>query len=187
LFFGAFLIFTGVKLVRSHGAPPDLKRSRAVRLVRRVVPMTDDLAGGRLFTRVNRRTVATPLLLVAVAILAVDIVFALDSIPAIFGITDSAYLVFTTNAFALLGLRALYFLLTGLLDRLVHLHYGLAFLLVFIGVKLVLHYLHGVWPVLPEIPLPLSLAVIVGVLTTTTITSLRATRSRSPVVTTARK
>jgi tellurite resistance protein TerC len=187
LFFGAFLIFTGVKLIRSHGAPPDLKRSRAVRLVRRVVPMTDDLAGGRLFTRVGRKAVATPLLLVAVAILAVDIVFALDSIPAIFGITDSAYLVFTTNAFALLGLRALYFLLTGLLDRLVHLHYGLAFLLAFIGVKLVLHYLHGVWPVLPEIPLPLSLAVIVGVLATTTITSLRATRSRPPIATTSRK
>jgi tellurite resistance protein TerC len=187
LFFGAFLIFTGVKLIRSHGTPPDLQRSRAVRLVRRVVPMTDDLSGGRLFTRVSGRAMATPLLLVAVAILAVDIVFALDSIPAIFGITDSAYLVFTTNAFALLGLRALYFLLTGLLDRLVHLHYGLAFLLAFIGVKLVLHYLHGVWPGLPEIPLPLSLAVIVAVLATTTITSLRATRSRSPVGSTSRK
>jgi tellurite resistance protein TerC len=187
LFFGAFLIFTGVKLIRSHGTPPDLQRSRAVRLVRRVVPMTDDLAGGRLFTRVSGRAMATPLLLVAVAILAVDIVFALDSIPAIFGITDSAYLVFATNAFALLGLRALYFLLTGLLDRLVHLHYGLAFLLAFIGVKLVLHYLHGVWPALPEIPLPLSLAVIVAVLATTTITSLRATRSRSAVATTSGK
>jgi tellurite resistance protein TerC len=181
VFFGAFLIFTAVKLIRSHGAPPDLKRSRAVRLVRRLIPVTDDLVGGRLFTRVGGRATATPLLLVAVAILAVDIVFALDSIPAIFGITDSAYLVFTTNAFALLGLRALYFLLTGLLARLVHLHYGLAFLLGFIGVKLVLHYLHGLWPALPAIPLPLSLAVIVGVLALTTLTSLRATRTRSPV------
>jgi len=180
LFFGAFLIYTAVKLIRSHGQPPDIQRSRAVRLVRRAVPMSDELAGGRLFTRVRGRFMATPLLLVAVAILAVDIVFALDSIPAIFGITDSAYLVFTTNAFALLGLRALYFLLTGLLDRLVHLHYGLAFLLGFIGVKLVLHYLHGVWPAVPAIPLPLSLAVIVGVLATTTITSLRSTRHRVP-------
>jgi tellurite resistance protein TerC len=119
---------------------------------------------------------ATPLFLVAVAILAIDIVFALDSIPAIFGITESTYLVFTTNAFALLGLRALYFLLVGLLDRLVHLHYGLAVVLGFIGVKLMLHYLHSVWPAVPEIPLPLSLAVILGVLATTTVTSLRRTR-----------
>jgi tellurite resistance protein TerC len=123
--------------------------------------------------------VATPLFLVAVAILAVDIVFALDSIPAIFGITDSSYLVFTTNAFALLGLRALYFLLTGLLDRLVHLHVGLAIMLGFIGVKLVLHYLHSVWAAVPEIPLPLSLAVIVGVLATTTITSVTGMRGRA--------
>jgi tellurite resistance protein TerC len=178
LFFGAFLIYTGLHLLRSHGEPPDVEGSRAVRLVRRVVPVTSDLAGGRLFTRAGGRLVATPLFLVAVAILAVDIVFALDSIPAIFGITDSAYLVLTTNAFALLGLRALYFLLTGLLDRLVHLHYGLAFLLCFIGVKLVLHYLHDVWPAVPQIPLPLSLVVIVGVLATTTVTSLRSTRHR---------
>jgi tellurite resistance protein TerC len=176
LFFGAFLIYTGVKLIRSHGAPPDMQRSRAVRLVRRVVPVSDEPAEGRLLTRAGGRLMATPLFLVVAAILTVDIVFALDSIPAIFGITDSAYLVFTANAFALLGLRALYFLLTGLLDRLVHLHYGLAILLGFIGTKLVLHFLHGVWSAVPEIPLPLSLAVIVGVLATTTVTSLRSTR-----------
>ncbi|HKT01051.1 MAG TPA: TerC/Alx family metal homeostasis membrane protein [Rugosimonospora sp.] len=178
LFFGAFLIYTAVKLIRAHGRPPDIAGSRAVRLVRRVLPVTDDLGDGRLFTRQHGRLLATPLLLVAVAILAVDIVFALDSIPAIFGITGSGYLVFTTNAFALLGLRALYFLLTGLLDRLVHLHYGLAAVLGFIGVKLVLHYLHTVWPAVPEIPLPLSLALILGTLAATTLTSLRSTAGR---------
>jgi tellurite resistance protein TerC len=179
LFFGLFLVYSGVKLVRSHGQPPDVSRGRTVRLVRRVLPVTDRLDGGRLVTRVAGKRAVTPLFLVAVAVLAVDIVFAMDSIPAIFGITSNAYLVFTANAFALLGLRALYFLLTGLLDRLVHLHYGLATLLGFIGVKLMLHYLHTVWPVVPEIPLGLSLAVIVAVLATVTVTSLVTTR-RAP-------
>jgi tellurite resistance protein TerC len=181
LFFGAFLVYTGIKLIRSHGAPPEIEHSRAVRLVRRILPVTDAHDGGRLLTRRAGRRMATPLLLVVVAILAVDIVFALDSIPAIFGITDSAYLVLTTNAFALLGLRALYFVVTGLLDRLVHLHYGLAILLCFIGVKLTLHYLHSVWTWVPQIPLAASLAAIVAVLATTTFTSLRATRKRPQV------
>jgi len=181
LFFGAFLIFTGVRLFRSHGEQPDVRDSRPIRLLRRVVPMTDDASSGRLLVRTDGRRRATPVLLATVAILAIDIVFALDSIPAIFGITDNAYLVFTTNAFALLGLRALYFLLIGLLDRLVYLHYGLAVLLGFIGVKLVLHYLHGVWAAVPEIPLPLSMAVIVGILTVTTVASLRRSRQREAV------
>ena len=181
LFFGAFLIFTGVRLFRSHGEQPDLRNSRPIRLLRRVLPMTDDSSSGRLWVRAGGRLTATPVLLATVAILAVDIVFALDSIPAIFGITDNAYLVFTANAFALLGLRALYFLLVGLLDRLVYLHYGLAILLGFIGAKLVLHYLHGVWAAVPEIPLPLSMAVIVGILTVTTVASLRRSRQREAV------
>jgi tellurite resistance protein TerC len=176
LFFGAFLIYTGVKLIRSHGAPPDVTGGWAMRLVRRFVPVTDDVSSGRMFTRDGGRRVATPLFLAVAAVLAVDIVFALDSIPAIFGITESTYLVFTTNAFALLGLRALYFLLVGLLDRLVHLHYGLAIVLGFIGVKLMLHYLHTVWSWVPEIPMLASLGVIVAVLTTTTLTSLYSTR-----------
>lgn len=178
LFFGAFLIFTGVRLFRSHGEQPDVRNSRPIRLLRRVMPITDDSSSGRLWVRAGGRLKATPVLLATVAILAVDIVFALDSIPAIFGITDNAYLVFTANAFALLGLRALYFLLIGLLDRLVYLHYGLAILLGFIGVKLVLHYLHGVWSAVPAIPLPLSMAVIVATLAVTTVASLR--RSRRP-------
>jgi tellurite resistance protein TerC len=187
LFFGAFLMFTGIRLFRSHGEPPDIADSRPIRLLRKVVPMTGDSSSGRLLVRAGGRLKATPILLATAAILATDIVFALDSIPAIFGITDNAYLVFTTNAFALLGLRALYFLLIGLLDRLVYLHYGLAILLGFIGVKLVLHYLHGVWAAVPAIPLPLSMAVIVGILAITTVASLRRSRriagraSREPV------
>jgi tellurite resistance protein TerC len=118
-------------------------------------------------------------LVVVVAILSIDILFALDSIPAIFGITDSAYLVFTANVFALLGLRALYFLLVGLLDRLVHLHYGLAAILGFIGVKLVLHYLHTVHPPIPEISTGLSLLVVLAALAVTTVSSLRASANLS--------
>src|SRR5262249_24520262 len=163
-----------------HGTPPDLKRSRAVRLVRRGVPMTGGLVGGGGFARGGGPGGATPLPRGARAVLAPGIVFALDSLPARFCVTPSRHPVLTTNAFAVLARAALYFMLTGLRDRLVHLPYGLAFLLAFIGVKLVLHYLHGLWPVLPEIPLPLSLAVIVAVLATTTVTSLRATRSRPP-------
>jgi TerC family integral membrane protein len=191
LFFGAFLVFTGVRLFRSHGEQPDIRNSRPIRLLRRIVPMTDDSSSGRLLQRTGGRWKATPVLLATAAILAVDIVFALDSIPAIFGITDNAYLVFTTNAFALLGLRALYFLMIGLLDRLVYLHYGLAILLGFIGIKLVLHYLHTVWAAVPAIPLPLSMAVIVATLTATTVASLLRSRTttsdppKSPVPTDA--
>ncbi|MGA8116243.1 MAG: TerC family protein [Actinocatenispora sp.] len=178
--FGAFLIYTAIQLLRPGHAEPDVGRSRAVRLVRRFVPVTEDYAEGRLLVRRDHRWAATPLLLVAVTILSVDLVFALDSIPAIFGITDVAYLVFTANAFALLGLRALYFLLIGMLDRLVHLKYGLAAVLAFIGVKLILHYVHGLVPAVPEISTGLSLLVIFVVLAVVTVTSLRATRAGRP-------
>jgi tellurite resistance protein TerC len=182
LFFGAFLVYTAVQLVRSYGRPPDIGASRGMRLLRRILPVTDRHADGRLFTRVGGRRMVTPLFLAVAAILAIDIVFALDSIPAIFGITDNAYLVFTTNAFALLGLRPLYLLLVGLLDRLVHLHYGLAVILGFIGVKLTLHYLHTLWPGVPEIPTMLSLTAIIGILAIVTVTSLARTK-RTPAET----
>ncbi len=176
--FGGFLLYTGVHLVRAHGQTPDVANNRAVRLLRKVMPVTDGYQQDVLLTRVDGRRAATPLLVAAIAILSVDILFALDSIPAIFGITDSGYLVFTANAFALLGLRALYFLLVGLLNRLVHLHYGLALVLVFIGVKLVLHYAHTVNPAVPEISTLVSLLVVLGVLTVTAVTSLRASHRR---------
>ena len=173
--FGAFLMYTAVRLVLGHGEQStDVTNSRAVRLFRRVMPVAESSRDGALFTRIAGRRAATPLLVVVVAILSVDILFALDSIPAIFGITSSAYLVFTANAFALLGLRALYFLLIGLLNRLVYLHYGLAVVLAFIGVKLVLHYAHTVSDGVPEISTVLSLVVVAAVLAITTIASLRA-------------
>ena len=110
------------------------------------------------------------------AILGTDVVFAIDSVPAVYGITGDPYLVFATNAFALLGLRALYFVVEGALGSLVHLGYGLAAILAFIGAKLVLHWGHGVWPAVPEVPTLPSLAVIVGILALVTTTSLLARR-----------
>jgi predicted tellurium resistance membrane protein TerC len=118
----------------------------------------------------------TPMALVIVAILATDVVFAIDSVPAVYGITGDPYLVFATNAFALLGLRALYFVLEGALSALTHLGYGLAAILAFIGVKLVLHWAHKIWPAVPEIPTLASLAVILVILAIVTTTSLVAKR-----------
>ena len=122
------------------------------------------------------RRALTPLAVVTIAILATDIMFAIDSVPAVYGITGDPYLVFVTNAFALLGLRALYFVLQGVLAKLVHLSYGLAIILAFIGVKLVLHWAHGVWAWVPTVPTLASLGVIVGILVIVTITSLIANR-----------
>ncbi len=129
-------------------------------------------------TRAGRRAL-TPFALVVVAVFATDIVFAIDSVPAVYGITGDPYLVFATNAFALLGLRALYFVLAAALSKLVHLGYGLAAILGFIGIKLALHWAHFHWAAVPEIPTLASLAVIVAILATVTVTSLRATRHQT--------
>ncbi len=183
LFFGAVLIATAVKILRDarKGAHDiEVDRLRSVRLMRRFYPVTDDYRGPRFLTEDKGRRAMTPLALVAVSLLATDIVFAIDSVPAVYGITADPYLVFVTNAFALLGLRALYFVLQGVLSRLVHLAYGLAIILAFIGTKLVLHWAHGNWPTVPEISTLWSLGVILGVLTVVTITSLRATRAETP-------
>jgi tellurite resistance protein TerC len=184
--FGLFLLYTAYSLIKQHGQEPkDMHDNRAVKFVRRIVTVHEDQGDhegqsddGKLTARVNGKWGVTPLFIVVAVILSVDLVFALDSIPAIFGITQNAYIVFTANAFALLGLRALYFLLVGLLDRLVHLSYGLAFILAFIGVKLILLYLHeDVNPAIPEIPTWLSLVVIVATLAVVTVTSLVSTRN----------
>jgi tellurite resistance protein TerC len=182
LLFGAVLLLTAAKLlrdqVRGTGHQVDVSSIRSVRLLRRLVPVTDDYRGTRFTVREAGRRAVTPLAVVVVAIFAADIVFAVDSVPAVYGITSDPYLVFATNAFALLGLRALYFVLAGALSALVHLGYGLAAILGFIGVKLVLHWAHGVWPGVPEIPTPVSLVVILAVLGVVTATSLYAARSR---------
>jgi len=180
LLFGVILLATAIKILRDavrgveHEVDPDEMRS--VRLIRKFWPVTDSYRGTRLTVRENGRRALTPLLLVVVAVTTTDIVFAVDSVPAVYGITGDPYLVFVTNAFALMGLRALYFVLEGALSRLVHLGYGLAAILAFIGVKLALHWAHGIWPATPEVPTLASLAVIVGVLGVVTATSLWVTR-----------
>jgi len=172
LVFGLLLIGTAVQLFRHRNEDPDINENFLVRLTARLLPVSDDYVAGRLVTRLDGRRVVTPLFIVLIAIGSTDLLFALDSIPAVFGVTEEPYIVFVANAFALLGLRALFFLVKGLLDRLVYLSTGLALILAFIGVKLILHYGHTVDDRVPEIPIGISLAVIVAVLATTTIASL---------------
>ncbi len=183
LVFGALLFGTAVKILHEalsgSAFERDVSQMRSVRLLRRLMPVTDDYRGARLTVREGGRRALTPLTVVVVAIFAVDVVFAVDSVPAVYGITEDPYLVFTTNAFALLGLRALYFVLHTALAKLVYLNHGLAIILAFIGAKLVLHWAHEVWPAVPDVPTPLSLGVIVVVLGVVTLASLRAQRSKA--------
>ena len=176
LIFGLLLLWTAVRLYRHRNEDPDIGNIALVRASRRVLPVSDRYVGGRLLARVRGRRVVTPLFIVFITIGGTDIVFALDSIPAVFGITDQPYIVFVANAFALLGLRALFFLVTGLLERLVYLSSGLAVILAFIGVKLVLHWGHDLDPRVPEITTAASLAVIAVVLASTTVASLIKSR-----------
>ena len=170
--FGAFLIWTAVGLARGHHNE-EFTENALLRWSKRVLPTTAGYEGSRLSVSRHGRRLFTPLFIVMIAIGSTDLLFALDSIPAIFGITKQPYLVFTANAFALMGLVQLYFLLGGLVQRLVYLSHGLAFILGFIGVKLILEALHGYhvsWA--PEISIWLSLAVIGGTMTVTTVASL---------------
>ncbi|QAY62523.1 TerC family protein [Xylanimonas allomyrinae] len=181
--FGAFLVWTAIAQLR-HAAEheEEFHENGVLRLVRRVLPTTPAYEGDRLTTRVDGKRLITPMLVVMVAIGSADLLFAVDSIPAIFGLTEQTYLVFAANAFSLLGLRQLFFLVDGLLDRLVYLGYGLAAILGFIGIKLLVHALHtNELPfvnhghhvtVVPEIPTAASLAFIVVVLGITTAASL---------------
>ncbi len=172
LIFGLILVVTAVQLFRHRNVDADVQDNQLVRLARRALTVTPDYIGGQIFTRIDGRRAVTPLFIVLLAIGSTDLLFALDSIPAIFGITDEVYIVFTANAFALLGLRALYFLVKGLLDKLVYLSTGLSLILAFIGAKLVLHWGHGIDDRVPEISTNLSLTVIAITLTVTTIASM---------------
>jgi tellurite resistance protein TerC len=172
LVFGLVLVATAVQLFRHREQDPSVEDNALVTLARRVLPLTERYDGGRLVTREGGRRVMTPLFLVLVAIGSTDVLFALDSIPAVYGITEEAYIVFAANAFALLGLRALYFLVHGLLDRLVFLSTGLSLILAFIGAKLVLHWGHLRDPDVPEISTGTSLGVILVVLAITIVASL---------------
>jgi tellurite resistance protein TerC len=197
--FGAFLVYTAVKLAAEYRAHhrPDGEEStddeyddgRAVRWLRRRVPSTDEYHGSKLTVKVDGRRLMTPMMIVIVALGTTDLLFALDSIPAIYGLTKEPYLVLMANIFALMGLRQLYFLIGDLLQRLVYLSLGLSVLLGFIGIKLILHALHeNTLPFInggdhvgwaPDIPIWLSLVAIVGILGVTTVASLIKSR-RSP-------
>jgi len=186
--FGAFLIFTAVKLA-SEGDEPEggYDEPRIVRFVQQHFPVSKEWNGVSLTIKENGKRLLTPMFVVVLSLGMTDLLFALDSIPAIYGLTSEPYLVFTANVFALMGLRQLYFLIGDLLKRLVYLSYGLAFLLFFIGVKLVLEAMHEnelpfinggehiEWA--PEIPIWLSLVVIVGTLAVTAVASLAKDRS----------
>ncbi|MEV4352475.1 TerC family protein [Actinoplanes sp. NPDC049596] len=177
LIFGLILIFTAVQLFRHRDEDPDVEDNALVKATKRLLPVSDDYIGGKMITRVDGRRVVTPMFIVLIAIGSSDLLFALDSIPAVFGVTSEAYIVFVANAFALLGLRALFFLVKGLLDRLVYLSTGLSLILAFIGAKLVLHWLHeDITHSAPEISTSVSLIVILVILTITTVASLLKTR-----------
>lgn len=173
--FGAFLVYTGYKLARGQEEELHPEGNRVVRLCRRLFPVTTEYEGPRFFSRLNGRFALTPLFIVLVMVETTDIVFALDSIPAIFGVTRDPFIVFTSNIFAILGLRALYFLLAGVMGLFEYLSVGLALVLVFIGAKMLLeHWVH--------ISVGLSLGVVFGVLAISVILSLikrRVARGRA--------
>ncbi|NEC84280.1 TerC family protein [Streptomyces sp. SID12501] len=182
--FGAFLIWTAWKLVQdakkgSHeeGAE-EYEENKLLKMAEKRFGVADRYHGTKLFIVENGKRIMTPMMVVMLAIGSTDVLFALDSIPAIYGLTQDPYIVFTANAFALMGLRQLYFLIGGLLKKLVHLSYGLSIILGFIGVKLVLHALHESGVHVPEISIPFSLGFIVLVLAVTTVTSLRASKKQ---------
>lgn len=170
--FGAFLVFTGWKMFTHRNDEMDPSRNPVLRQVRERVPSTDEYHGQRFWVKKAGRWVATPLFTVLVLVETTDIIFAVDSIPAIFAVTQEPFLVFTSNAFAILGLRAMYFLLADLIHRFVYLKAGLAAILVFVGVKMLLL---DVW----KVPIWFSLTVIATILAVAVVLSLRATRDRS--------
>ena len=170
--FGAFLVFTGIRMLVKRGDKPDPRKNMVLRLFKRFVPTTDELDGKHFLTRNgNGKKVATPLLVALVVVEAMDIVFAVDSIPAIFAVTTDPFIVFTSNIFAILGLRSLYFLLADVIERFVHLEIGLSVILAYVGVKMLLSDI-------APIPTLISLAVIVGILLLTILTSVIANRRR---------
>ena len=169
--FGAFLVFTAYRLARSTGEHVDPSRNRLLRLVKRFVPSVDDYRGNRVFIRERGRRLATPILGVLLVVASTDVVFAIDSIPAIFAVTDEAFIVLAANVFAVLGLRALYFVIVGMLDRFQYLNYGLAVVLGLVGVKMLLSDVY-------HPPIHITLGAVVAVLGVAVLASLWATRGR---------
>ena len=175
--FGAILIWTGVGLFKHWDEDPEPNDNAIVKKIRARIKMVDEYHGSKMFIRIDGKRIATPMFLVMIAIGSTDLLFALDSIPATFGVTSETFLVFAANAFALLGLRALYFLVKGLLDRLIYLSLGLSIILMFIGVKLIMTYLHEQFDSIPKISTPIGLAVIGGILVVSTVASLIKSKS----------
>ncbi len=175
---GAFLIYTGIKAMRSGDEPAELKKSRIVRVVRRVMPVTAGYHGQKFFAKSSTgKTFATPLLLVLVVLSVTDILFAVDSIPAVFAITRDPFIVFTSNVFAILGLRALYFALAGIIDKFRYLRFGLSLVLIFIGIKMIYNYLP--WPDIPtEWSLAITAVLIFGSIFASLIRSWREQKDR---------
>lgn len=170
--FGGILLWTGIKLFQHWDEDPDPQNNPIVKFAQRKIPFTNEYHGGKVFIKENGKRIATPLLLVMLAIGVTDLLFALDSIPATFGVTQEPFLVFAANAFALLGLRALYFLIKNLVNKLIYLSIGLAFILIFIGIKLVMVWGHENWDAVPKISTNFSLAVIGTILLISTVASL---------------
>jgi tellurite resistance protein TerC len=175
--FGAILIWTGIGLFKHWDEDPEPNDNAIVKLIRRKIRMVDEFHGSKLFIKLDGIRYATPMFLVMIAIGSTDLLFALDSIPATFGVTSEPFLVFAANAFALLGLRALYFLVKGLLDRLIYLSLGLSIILMFIGVKLIMTFLHEQYDSIPKISTPIGLGVIGGILVVSTVASLIKSKS----------
>lgn len=177
--FGGFLLLTGLKMLfQRHDAPVDLEKNPAVRLTRRLIPVTTRYDGQRFFTVENGVRMATPLLIALVFIEFVDLVFAVDSIPAIFAVTTDPFIVFTSNVLAILGLRSMYFLLAGVVHRFVYLKTGLSVILLFIGTKMILLDIY-------KIPVAVSLSVVASILVISIVASLIKTSRTSPFPLTA--
>ena len=174
---GAILIWTGVGLFKHWDEDPEPNDNAIVKRIRSKIRMVDEFHGSKLFIKLNGVRFATPMFLVMIAIGSTDLLFALDSIPATFGVTSEPFLVFAANAFALLGLRALYFLVKGLLDRLIYLSLGLSIILMFIGVKLIMTFLHEQYDSIPKISTPVGLGVIGGILVVSTVASIIKSKS----------
>jgi tellurite resistance protein TerC len=178
--FAAILIWSAIKLLRGEEDTVDPGKSLSVRLLRRIVPISDEYHGAKFFVTQAGKRIGTPLLAVVAAIEAADLIFAVDSVPAVLAVSDNTFIIYSSNAFAILGLRALYFLLAGMLDRFHYLVKALAFILAFIGVKLVLQAGHKtISSSIPEIPSLVSLAVIVVALTVAIVISMRRPRPRT--------
>ena len=168
ILFGLFLLYSGIKLLQTHDDGFDPSKSKAMKVFHRFVPSTDELDGPKLFTKVNGKRLATPLLAVLVLVEITDVIFAVDSVPAVLAVTNEQYIAFASNAFAILGLRALYFLLADMRDRFQYLQTGLGVILAFVGIKMTLSYW---W----HMPIAASLSVIAMILTVSIVASLRST------------